>query len=230
MKLDILVFAAHPDDAELACSGTILKEIASGKKVGICDLTQGELGTRGTPEIRLQESAKSSEILGLAARENLNIGDCFFEVSKENTLKLVEVIRRYQPEVVITNAMEDRHPDHGRGCEIAELACFWAGLKMIDTGQPAFRPNNVYHYIQDRFLKPDFIVDISEHWETKLESIRAFSSQFYSPNSDEPESYISSKEFWDFVEARAREYGHMIGVKFGEGFQSRNPVKMNSIL
>ena len=229
MKLDILVFAAHPDDAELACSGTILKEIANGKKVGICDLTQGEMGTRGTPELRLQEAAKSAKILGLSARENLNLEDCFFEVNKENTLKLVKVIRKYQPEIVITNALEDRHPDHGKGCEIAELACFWAGLRKIDTGQEAFRPKKVYHYIQDRMLKPDFVVDITEHWEGKLESIKAFSSQFYDPNSNEPNSYISSEDFWNFIDARAREFGHMIGVKYGEGFMSRNPIEVKRI-
>ena len=230
MKLDILVFAAHPDDAELACSGTILREVASGKKVGICDLTQGELGTRGSREIRLKEAEKAAEILGLSVRENLNLGDCFFEVNKENTLKLVEVIRKYKPEIVITNALEDRHPDHGKGAEIAELACFWAGLKNINTNQEAFRPKKVYHYIQDRYLSPDFIVDISEHWDKKLESIKAFSTQFYDPNSKEEDSYISSKEFWDFLEARAREMGHKIGVEFAEGFQSRNPIEVRELL
>lgn len=229
MKLDILVFAAHPDDAELACSGTILNEIASGKKVGICDLTQGEMGTRGNPELRLIEAQTSAKILGLSVRENLNIGDCFFEISKENTLRLVEVIRKYRPTIVITNAIEDRHPDHGKGCEIAELACFWSGLRKIETGQEPFRPTKVYHYIQDRMLKPDFIVDITKYWDSKLESIKAFSSQFYDPNSDEPESYISSKDFLNFLEARAREFGHMIGVKYGEGFQSRNPIEIKEL-
>lgn len=230
MKLDILVFAAHPDDAELACSGTILKEVAAGKKVGICDLTQGEMGTRGTPELRLQESERSSKILGLSARENLDLGDCFFEVNKENTIKLVEIIRKYQPEIVITNALEDRHPDHGKGCEIAELACFWSGLHKIDTGQEAYRPEKVYHYIQDRMLEPDFVVDITDQWQGKLDSIKAFSSQFYDPNSSEPDSYISSKEFWHFIEARAMEFGHKIGVKYGEGFQTRNPLEIKSLL
>ena len=230
MKLDILVFAAHPDDAELACSGTILKEIKAGKKIGFCDLTQGELGTRGTPEIRLQEAQRAGEVLGLSVRENLNLGDCFFEVNKENTLKLVEVIRKYQPEIVIANAFEDRHPDHGKGSEIAELACFWAGLKAIKSEYIAYRPKKVYHYIQDRYLEPDFIVDITPYWETKLESIKAFSSQFYDPNSTEKDSYISSKEFWDFLEARAREMGHKIGVKYGEGFQTKNPLEVRELI
>ena len=229
MKLDILVFAAHPDDAELACAGTILKEIASGKKVGICDLTQGEMGTRGTPELRLKEAENAGKILGLSARENLNIGDCFFEINKENTMKLVEVIRKYQPDIVITNAIEDRHPDHAKGCEIAELGCFWAGIKAIDTGQTAVRPKKVYHYIQDRLLKPDFVVDITEHWDTKVESMKAFSSQFYDPKSKETNSYISSKEFWDFLDARGRELGHMIGAKYGEGFMCRNPIEVKEL-
>lgn len=226
-RLDILVFAAHPDDAELACSGTILKEVAAGKKVGICDLTKGEMGTRGSAEIRMQEVQKSSKILGLSARENVNIGDIFFEINTENTLKLVEVIRKYRPEIVLTNAAEDRHPDHGKGCEIAVKACFWAGLTKIETGQAAHRPKKVYQYIQDRFLKPDFVVDITDHWQSKLESIKAFSSQFYNPGSDEPDTYISSKEFWEFLEARGREMGHFIGAKYGEGFQSINPLEVH---
>lgn len=229
MKLDVLVFAAHPDDAELACSGTILKEVSKGKKVGICDLTQGEMGTRGTPELRLKEAQKSSQILGLAMRENLNLGDCFFEVNKENTLKLVEVIRKHQPEIVITNALEDRHPDHGRGCDLAELACFWSGLTKIKSEFAAYRPKKVYHYIQDRMLKPDFVVDITPFWNEKMESIKAFSSQFYNPNSNEPDSYISSEDFWHFIEARARDFGHMIGVKYGEGFQSRTPLELDNL-
>ena len=229
LKLDILVFAAHPDDAELACSGTILKEIALGKKVGICDLTQGELGTRGSAELRLIEAGNSAKILGLSARENLNLGDCFFEINKSNTLKLVEVIRKYKPEVVITNAKEDRHPDHGKGCEIAELACFWAGLKNIETNQESYRPEKVYQYIQDRYLEPDFVIDVSDVWNTKIESIKAFSSQFFDPNSKETDSYISSKEFWDFIDARGREMGHKIGVKYGEGFQSVNPLELNTL-
>lgn len=229
MKLDILVFAAHPDDAELGCSGTILKEIANDKKVGICDLTQGEMGTRGSREIRLHESEIAKQILGLTIRENLNLGDCFFEINKQNTLKLVEVIRKFKPDVVITNAKTDRHPDHGKGFEIAELACFWSGLQKIETKFEAWRPNKVYNYIQDQYIEPDFVIDITPYFETKMDSIKAFSSQFYNPNSDEKESYISSKEFLKFIDARAREFGHKIGCKYGEGFTSSKAIELKNI-
>jgi bacillithiol biosynthesis deacetylase BshB1 len=226
MKLDILVMAAHPDDAELSCSGTILKHIAAGKKVGIVDFTRGELGTRGTPEIRLQESADATKILGLHARENLGIRDGFFSNDEETQLKLIEVIRKYQPEVVLANALEDRHPDHGKGAQLAIDACFLSGLRQIKTGDlPAWRPTQLYHYIQDRYLEPDFVVDISAHWDQKESAIRAFKSQFFDPSSTEPASYISSPDFLHFIQARAMEMGHKIGVKYGEGFQSQKTLE-----
>ena len=226
MKLDILVMAAHPDDAELSCSGTILKHIAAGKKVGIVDFTRGELGTRGTPEIRLQESADATKILGLHARENLGIRDGFFRNDEETQLKLIEVIRKYQPEVVLANALEDRHPDHGKGAQLAIDACFLSGLRQIKTGDlPAWRPTQLYHYIQDRYLEPDFVVDISAHWDQKESAIRAFKSQFFDPSSTEPASYISSPDFLHFIQARAMEMGHKIGVKYGEGFQSQKTIE-----
>jgi bacillithiol biosynthesis deacetylase BshB1 len=226
MKLDILVMAAHPDDAELSCSGTILKHIAAGKKVGIVDFTRGELGTRGTPEIRLQESADATKILGLHARENLGIRDGFFRNDEETQLKLIEVIRKYQPEVVLANALEDRHPDHGKGAQLAIDACFLSGLRQIKTGDlPAWRPTQLYHYIQDRYLEPDFVVDISAHWDQKESAIRAFKSQFFDPSSTEPASYISSPDFLHFIQARAMEMGHKIGVKYGEGFQSQKTLE-----
>jgi bacillithiol biosynthesis deacetylase BshB1 len=226
MKLDILVMAAHPDDAELSCSGTILKHIAAGKKVGIVDFTRGELGTRGTPEIRLQESADATKILGLHARENLGIRDGFFRNDEETQLKLIEVIRKYQPEVVLANALEDRHPDHGKGAQLAIDACFLSGLRQIKTGDlPAWRPTQLYHYIQDRYLEPDFVVDISAHWDQKESAIRAFKSQFFDPSSMEPASYISSPDFLHFIQARAMEMGHKIGVKYGEGFQSQKTLE-----
>lgn len=226
MKLDILVMAAHPDDAELGCAGTICLQIAQGKKVGIVDFTQGELGTRGTPEIRLAESADATKVLGVHARENLGFRDGFFINDEEHLMKLIRVIRRYQPEIVLANAPFDRHPDHIKGCELAVDACFKSGLRMIETfeddgnQQSAWRPKNVYHYIQDRFISPDFVVDISDFWDKKEASIRAFRSQFYDPNSSEPDSYLSSPAFLKFVEARNREMGHAIGVEFGEGFTS----------
>ena len=226
MKLDILVMAAHPDDAELSCSGTILKHIAAGKKVGIVDFTRGELGTRGTPEIRLQESADATKILGLHARENLGIRDGFFRNDEETQLKLIEVIRKYQPEVVLANALEDRHPDHGKGAQLAIDACFLSGLRQIKTGDlPAWRPTQLYHYIQDRYLEPDFVVDISAHWDQNESAIRAFKSQFFDPSSMEPASYISSPDFLHFIQARAMEMGHKIGVKYGEGFQSQKTLE-----
>jgi bacillithiol biosynthesis deacetylase BshB1 len=228
MKLDILVMAAHPDDAELSCAGTILKHIAAGKKVGIVDFTRGELGTRGTPEIRLQESAEATKILGLHARENLGIRDGFFRNDEETQLKLIEVIRKYQPDIVLANALEDRHPDHGKGAQLAIDACFLSGLRQIKTGNlPAWRPLQVYHYIQDRYLEPDFVVDISTQWDQKEAAIRAFKSQFFDPNSAEPASYISSPDFLNFIQARAMEMGHKIGVKYGEGFQSQKTLEKN---
>ena len=231
MKLDILVMAAHPDDAELSCSGTILKHIAAGKKVGIIDFTRGELGTRGTPEIRLQESTDATKILGLHARENLGIRDGFFRNDEESQLKLIEVIRKYQPDIVLANALEDRHPDHGKGAQLAIDACFLSGLRQIKTGDlPAWRPTQVYHYIQDRYIEPDFVVDISAHWDQKETAIRAFKSQFFDPSSKEPASYISSPDFLHFIQARAMEMGHKIGVKYGEGFQSQKTLEVKSLI
>jgi bacillithiol biosynthesis deacetylase BshB1 len=235
-KLDILVMAVHPDDAELGCSGTILKQISLGYKVGIVDFTRGELGTRGTAEIRLMESNAATKILGLSARENLNFRDGFFKNDEEHKLKLVEVIRRYQPDIILANAIEDRHPDHGRSSKLAVDACFLAGLRMIETfekdGSPQmeWRPKYVYHYIQDRYIEPDFVVDISNFWDIKEKAIRAFKSQFFDPTSSDPASYISSPDFLEFVEARSREMGHKIGVKFGEGFTSYRMLGVNDLM
>lgn len=234
MKLDILVMAAHPDDAELAVSGTISAAIAQGKKVGIVDFTRGELGTRGTPEIRLAESAEASKVLGIHARVNLELADGFFQNDQESQLKLIEVIRAFQPEIVLANALEDRHPDHGKGAQLAIDACFLSGLRKIETTrdgvkQTEWRPKQLFHYIQDRYLTPDFVIDISKHWATKEASIRAFRSQFFDPNSTEPASYISSPEFLNFIEARAREMGHKIGVQYGEGFQTQKTIAIHDL-
>ena len=223
MKLDILVIAAHPDDAELACSGTIAAHISKGYKVGILDLTKGEMGTRGTPEIRLLESADSEKILGLTCRENLGFRDIFFKNDEEHQLEIIRIIRRYKPEIVLANAISDRHPDHGKGGSLASVACFMSGLRRIETEdkgerQEAWRPKFVYHYIQNNYIKPDFVVDITPFWDKKIASIKAFKSQFYDPGNKEPESFISSEGFLDFIEARAKELGHSIMVKYGEGF------------
>ena len=222
-KLDVLVFAAHPDDAELGCSGTIAAQIAQGNKVGIVDFTQGEMGTRGTPELRLQEAEDAAKILGLAARENMGFQDVFFKDDEEHQLKLIQVIRKYQPEIVLANAINDRHPDHGKGSSLASKACFMSGLTKIETLQDGvmqspWRPKFVYHYIQNNYIEPDFIVDISDFWEIKIKSIAAFGSQFYNPKSQEQASFISSSEFLPFIESRARELGHRINTKYGEGF------------
>lgn len=229
MKLDLLVIAVHPDDAELGCAGTILSLVAQGKKVGIVDLTRGELGTRGTPEIRLQEAEAAAQILGLSARENMRFRDGFFQNDEEHQRALMVAIRRYKPEIVITNAVTDRHPDHGRASALVVDTCFYSGLRQIKTvdnlgdeatgeAQEAWRPKVVYHLIQDRYIKPDFIVDITDFYAKKQESLLAYKSQFYDPNSKEPMSYIASQEFMEFLRARAEEFGHVIGVKYGEGF------------
>jgi N-acetylglucosamine malate deacetylase 1 len=223
MKLDILVIAAHPDDAELACSGTIAAHIAQGYKVGILDLTKGEMGTRGTPEIRLEESAVAAKILGLASRENLGLKDIYFKDDEVHQLEIIRIIRKYQPEIVLANAVTDRHPDHGKGASLASHACFMSGLRRIETNmkgvvQEAWRPKFIYHYIQNNYIKPDFVVDVTPYWETKIESIKAFKSQFFDPSNKEPESFISSEGFLEFIEARAKEFGHSIMVKYGEGF------------
>lgn len=233
-KLDILVMAAHPDDAELSCSGTILAHIAQGKKVGIVDFTRGELGTRGTPEIRFIESADATTILGIHVRENIGLADGFFQNDAPSQLKLIDVIRRYQPEIVLANALEDRHPDHGKGAKLAIDACFLAGLRQIKTidslsgeAQNPWRPKHVFNYIQDRYLEPDFVINITPFWKTKEASIRAFKSQFFDPSSDEPASYISSPEFLSFIQARALEMGHKIGVQYGEGFQTQRKIGLS---
>lgn len=234
MKLDLLAIAAHPDDTELACSGTLALHVAQGKKVGVVDLTRGEMGTRGTPEIRDEEAKASAKILGLAARENLRMDDVFFENNKENQLAVVKIIRKYRPEVLLVNAVEDRHPDHGKASELASTASFMAGLRMISTEdegkeQEAWRPKAVYHYIQSNYIKPDFVVDVTDYWELKMESVRAFKSQFYDPNSKEPETFISSPHFMKLLEARAIELGYSIGAKYGEGFTIERNIGVKSL-
>lgn len=234
MKLDILVLASHPDDAELGCGGTIARHVAAGKKAGIVDLTRGELGTRGTPQTRDEEAKTSATILGLAVRENLNFRDGFFSNDEAHQLKVIQAIRKYQPEIVLANAIYDRHPDHGKGSDLAFDSCFYSGLSKIETNdngrvQPAWRPKALYHYIQSQLIKPDFIVDISAHWQKKMESVKAYKSQFYDPASKEPETFISSEGFMKLLEARGVELGHSIGVQYGEGFTVRRTVGVHSL-
>ena len=230
IKLDILAFGSHPDDVELSCSGTILKNVSKGLKVGIIDLTRGELGTRGTPVLRAKEALAAARILGVEFRENLGLEDGFFRLDKPSLINVIRKIRQYRPEVVLANAMEDRHPDHGRGAALVAEACFLAGLPKIKTRshgllQPAWRPKALYHYIQYRKLKPDFVVDISGFMEKKIESIMAFSSQFYNPGSKEPETLISQKNFMDYIRTREKEYGRLIGKEYGEGFNVKEEYK-----
>lgn len=235
MKADILAIAAHPDDIELACSGTLFKHVQNGYKVVTVDLTEGELGTRGTPEIRLKEAQDSAKILGLAERLNLGLADGFFENDTAHLIPVVEQIRKYRPEIIVTNSLEDRHPDHARAGDLVSRASFLAGLRKLETDfhgetQEAWRPKAVYRFIQDRWIDPDLVVDVSDKWETKMKSIMAFKSQFYDPNSEEPSSPISSKEFLDFLEGRAREFGRIIGVEFGEGFNVERSPGVDDLL
>ncbi len=234
-KLDILAIAAHPDDAELSCSGTLLKMASQGKKIGILDLTRGELGTRGTPEIRDQEAAASAKILGLSVRENLAYKDGFFLNDEQHQRGIIQMIRRFRPEIVLINAPYDRHPDHGKGSTLARDAAFLSGLRRIETtyngvAQAAWRPAKVWKYIQDQLIVPDFVVDITPFFDQKLASIAAFSSQFFDPNSDEPATYISSQDFMGFVRSRASEMGHLIGATYGEGFVTEKPLRVDDLM
>lgn len=237
MKIDILAFGAHPDDVELSCSGTLARYKAQGKSIGIIDLTKGELGTRGTIDTRHQEATDAAIILDLSVRENLDLGDGWFDLSKENKLAVVKVIRKYQPTIVLANAIRDRHPDHSKGAQLLKDAFFLSGLSKIETSydgknQEAYRPDYLFHYIQSNFITPDFIVDITGFMETKLKSVRAYKTQFFNPDSSEPETYISSKRFTEFIEARSREMGAAINCDFGEGFTYSNPLPydLNSLL
>jgi bacillithiol biosynthesis deacetylase BshB1 len=234
MKLDILAFGAHPDDVELGCSGTLAKEISLGKKVGIIDLTRGELGTRGSVEIRNSEASIASNILGISARENLDMRDGFFQNDEINQLKIIKMIRKYQPEIVICNAIHDRHIDHGKGSKLVSDACFLSGLVKIETefdgqNQQAWRPKSVYHYIQWKNLQPDFVVDISDFNEKRIAAILAYSTQFYDPNSKEPETPIATKNFLESVNYRAQDFGRLIGKDFAEGFTVERYLGVNSL-
>ncbi|MDC3394934.1 bacillithiol biosynthesis deacetylase BshB1 [Flavobacteriales bacterium] len=230
MKLDILVFGAHPDDVELGCGGTVIKEVKAGKSVGIIDLTRGELGTRGTAETRTAETKLATEIMGVAIRENMNFKDGFFKDDEGHKLALIEKIRKYQPEIVITNAVSDRHPDHGRGSEITVDACFLSGLEKIETSQKVWRPRAIYHYIQFNNLTPDVVVDISEEMGEKLNAVKAYSTQFFNPESNESETIISSMGFLDSVSYRAKDLGRQANCEYAEGFLAHQIPKVDSLL
>lgn len=234
MKLSILAFGAHPDDVELSAAGTLLKHQAAGAKIGIIDLTEGELGSRGTVESRYAEANDAASILQLAVRENLQMGDGFFFHSEENLLKIIQQIRRFQPEIVLANAHSDRHPDHAKGSKLVSEACFLAGLRKIKTTwngeeQGAYRPKAVYHYIQDHYLEPDFVIDVTDFVPQKMNAIKAYKTQFWDPNSMEPQTPISGEEFFEFLHGRMTQYGRAIGVKYAEGFTVERTLGVSSL-
>lgn len=236
MKLDILAIGAHPDDVELGCAATLAKEIDNGKKVGIIDLTRGELGTRGTAETRDEEANNAAKILGVSLRTNMEFADGFIVNDKWHQIELIKMIRLYKPDIVICNAIDDRHTDHAKASKLVSDACFLSGLMKIDTKhedheewQDAWRPKAVYHYIQWKDLKPDLAVDITDYIDIKMQSVMAYKSQFYDPNSDEPETPISSKNFTDSIQYRARNLGRLVGVEFAEGFTVERCVAVNSL-
>jgi len=235
MKLDILGFGAHPDDVEISAGGTLAKQQSLGYKTGIVDLTRGDLGTRGTPEIRDKEAQDAADILKVSVRENLAFRDGFFVNDEEHQLEVVKMIRKYQPEIVLANAPADRHPDHGKGGELVKIAAFLAGLKKVETEhngerQEAYRPRLVLHYIQFQSLKPDVIINIGEHIHTKMKAIEAYRSQFYDPDSKEPETVISSKNFLDSIRYRSQDWGRLIGKDFGEGFVSSQDLGLEDLM
>jgi bacillithiol biosynthesis deacetylase BshB1 len=234
MKLDILAIGAHPDDVELGCSATLAKEIARGKKVGILDLTRGELGTRGSAEIRDAEAAKAAKLLGVSFRENLGFKDGFFVNDELHQMEVIKMIRKYQPEIVLCNAVQDRHIDHGKGSSLASDACFLSGLRRIQTtfegiDQKAWRPRLVYHYIQWENIKPDFVVDVTGFIDKKIEAVMAYASQFYDPNSKEPVSPISSQNFLESISYRARDLGRLIGTDYAEGYTVERFVAVDNL-
>ena len=237
MKLDILAIGVHPDDVELGCSGTMINEIKRGKKAGIIDLTQGELGTRGNIETRYEESAKAAMVIGALVRENLKMRDGFFRNDEEHQLKLIQAIRKYQPQVILGNILNDRHPDHGRAGQLITTACFLSGLTKIETNdenekpQQRWRPSYVLHYLQDWYHEPDLVIDISNVFEQKMEAIRSYSTQFYNPTigNDGPQTYISTPDFIESLIARARVLGKKIGVKYGEGFISEKKIGIRNL-
>ncbi|MFQ3296682.1 MAG: bacillithiol biosynthesis deacetylase BshB1 [Polaribacter sp.] len=234
MKLDILAFGAHPDDIELGCGATIAKEVSLGKKVGIVDLTRGELGTRGSAELRMIEANNAAKIMGVSIRENLGFADGFFLNDKEHQLEIIKMIRKYKPEIVLCNAIDDRHIDHGKGSKLVSDACFLSGLMKIKTAiegrqQEKWRPKVVYHYMQWKNIESDFVVDVTGFIDVKTAAVLAYSSQFYDPKSSEPESPITSKTFIESINYRARDLGRLIGVEYAEGFTSERYVAVENL-
>jgi bacillithiol biosynthesis deacetylase BshB1 len=228
-KVDLLVISAHPDDTEISAAGTIIKSVKEGKIVALVDLTEGELGTRGSAELRMAEAENASRIMGTHFRENLEMADCFFTDSPDNKMRVIDAIRKYRPEIVFTNALRDRHPDHARAAKLVADCCFYAGLPKIVTNYEAWRPRALYHFNQDYYNTPDFVIDITEHMDQKIEALKAFSSQFFDPNSQEPKTPISGKEFFDFIKGRGLDFGRLAGYQYGEGFVASRPIGMRDV-
>ncbi len=228
-KVDLLVVSAHPDDAEISAAGTIIKYVKEGKTVALIDLTQGELGTRGSAELRMAEAENASRIMGSHFRENLEMADCFFTDTPENKTLIIDAIRKYRPEIVFTNALRDRHPDHARAAKLVADCCFYAGLPKIVTNYQAWRPRALYHFNQDYYNTPDFVIDITEHMDQKIETLKAFSSQFFDPNAEDPKTPISGKEFFDFIKGRGLDFGRLAGYQYGEGFVASRPIGMRDV-
>tara|TARA_B110000003_G_scaffold66167_1_gene66965 strand:+ start:1257 stop:1976 length:720 start_codon:yes stop_codon:yes gene_type:complete len=233
-SVDLLIIMAHPDDAELCCSGTILSCIDNGFSVGMIDLTRGELGTRGSGKIRIEEANNAAKVLGVNFRHNLELRDGFISDDKESIFEVVKIIREFKPKVIITNSKTDRHPDHESAASLVKKACFLSGLIKINTkkdnlDQESWRPKSLLYSIQNNYVEPHFVVDVSKYIDVKINAINCFKSQFYDPKSEENESFISTKEFMDFIKSRSIEMGHSIGVKHGEGFTSENKLKLTSL-
>ena len=234
-RTDILAIGAHPDDIELSSSGTLIKHVKAGKKVSMLDLTRGELGTRGNADLRVQEAEAARRIIGAEDRMNLAFRDGFFKVDEDHIREVVRIIRLKKPKIILCNATEDRHPDHGRAADLVQEACFFSGLRKFESQwegheQEIHRPKALYNYIQFKYIRPDFVVDISDHFEEKMKAIQAFSSQFYDPRSDEPESLISTEGFLEFIKARMRDYGRIIGVNHAEGFTAQRIPGVDDLL
>jgi len=234
MKVDILAFAAHPDDIEISASGLLMKHIEMGKTVAIVDLTQGEMGSRGTVITRYTEAEKASKIMGVSQRVNLKMADGFFEISKANKMLIIEQIRYFKPTVVLANSITDRHPDHGRASQLVSEACFLSGLLRVETelngvSQEKWRPKSVFHYIQDRYVKPDFVVDITPFIDRKIEALQAYKTQFFNPNNSEPNTPISGENFFEFLKGRWREFGREIGVDYAEGYTMERTIGVNDV-
>lgn len=233
MKVDILAVGAHPDDVELGCAGTILKLINEGKKVAIIDLTEGELGTRGTSETRRAEAKLAMDILGVSERENLKMKDGFLSNSEEYQYRIIEMVRKYRPEIVLANAIDDRHPDHAKAAKLTSDACFLAGLPKVKTTldgveQEAWRPKHIFHYIQWKNIQPDFVIDITDFMEKKVEACLAYKTQFYDPNSQEPVTPIATKDFLESLTYRAQDLGRLSGVAYAEGFTTEKMIALKN--